>query len=209
LKRTFLFIVFLLFDIFWFIQGTAVAAPSMELYGTFHAMGVIVTIAPTDDPNSTANAGVQYRTGSGSFKQGFPLTRVVSNRFVGSLFWLTPSTNYEVRVTFSDPNTGPLDKITVASSAATRADISIPVPNTRHFVSPNGSGTSCTQMSPCTLSAGISKAQAGDAVVLLGGVYYQANFTMPRSGTSTAPIVIRSQTGETAILDGEIGRAHV
>ena len=187
---------------FWFIRGTAVAAPSMELYGTFHAMGVIVTIAQTDDPNSTATAEVEYRTGSASYKQGFPLTRVASTRFVGSLFWLTPGINYEVRVTFSDPNAGPLDKKTVLSSAGTRADISIPAPNTRHFVSPNGSGTLCTQMSPCMLTTGISKAQAGDAVMLLGGVYYQGDFTLPRSGGSSAPIVIRSQTGETAILDG-------
>ena len=35
-----------------------------------------------------------------------------------------------------------------------------------------------------------------------GGVYYQGEFTLPRSGSSGAPIVLRSYPGETAILDG-------
>jgi parallel beta-helix repeat protein len=37
---------------------------------------------------------------------------------------------------------------------------------------------------------------------LLGGIYYQGEIDLPRSGTSGAPIVIRGYTGETAILDG-------
>ena len=68
------------------------AGPSIELYGNFHAMGVIVTIAAADDPDGDATATVEYRTGSEPYRAGFPLSRVDDTRFVGSLFWLEPGT---------------------------------------------------------------------------------------------------------------------
>lgn len=42
---------------------------------------------------------------------------------------------------------------------------------TGYYVAPNGSGSSCTRQSPCSLTAGINKAQAGDEVVLMDGTY--------------------------------------
>jgi len=108
----------------------AQAAASLELYGTFHAMGVIVTLADTDDPDRDATATVEYRlSGSGYYQQGFPLTRVAGTRFVGSLFWLQPGTSYDVHVSFNDPDGGPLHGITVAGSTTTRPEITIPPPN--------------------------------------------------------------------------------
>ena len=38
--------------------------------------------------------------------------------------------------------------------------------------------------------------------MLRGGVYYQGELTLPRSGAEGAPIVIRGFGGETAVLDG-------
>ncbi|MBC7249333.1 MAG: right-handed parallel beta-helix repeat-containing protein [Anaerolineae bacterium] len=179
------------------------ASASLELYGTFQAMGVIVTIAADDDPDLDASATVEYRlSGSGAYRQGFPLSRVAATRFVGSLFWLEPGTSYEVRVTFSDPDHGPLDGDTVQGTASTRAEITIPTPSKSYYVSPTGSGTECTLAGPCALSYAVSQAQAGEEVVLRGGVYYQDEIALPRSGTSGAPIVIRGYDGETAILDG-------
>ena len=69
-------------------------------------MGVIVTLAAADDPDEDATATVEYRTGGEAYHAGFPLSRVSSTRFVGSLFWLKPGTTYDVRVTFSDPDGG-------------------------------------------------------------------------------------------------------
>jgi hypothetical protein len=83
---------------------SAYAAATLGLYGTFQSIGVIITLEPSDDPDSDAIANVEYRvSGSGPYQPGFPLSRVSSTRFVGSLFWLTPGTPYDVRVTFSDP----------------------------------------------------------------------------------------------------------
>jgi parallel beta-helix repeat protein len=180
----------------------APAAATLELYGTFHAMGVVVTVAATDDPDGDAAAVVEYRAGGEPYRIGFPLSRVGNTRFVGSLFWLDPGTAYDVRVTFSDPDGDPLDGVTVTGTASTRAEITIPAPSRSYYVSPGGSGTACTEAAPCSLAEGINQAQPGEAVVLHGGIYYQDEIPLPRSGTSGAPIVIRGYDGETAILDG-------
>lgn len=62
------------------------ADAALELYGTFEAMGVIINLASGDDPDQDATATVEYRVaGSGVYQPGFPLSRVSTTRFVGSL----------------------------------------------------------------------------------------------------------------------------
>jgi hypothetical protein len=164
-------------------------------------MGVIVTLGASDDPDGDAVATVEYRTGGEPYRTGFPLSRINDTHFVGSLFWLEPGTAYDVRVTFSDSD-GLLHGVAVAATASTRDEITIPPPNNSYYVSPTGSGTACTLAAPCALEEGLDRAEAGDEVVLRGGVYYEGEFWLPRSGTEGTPIVIRGYTGETAILDG-------
>jgi hypothetical protein len=196
-------ILFLLMGLLLLPLPPAHAAASLELYGTFHTMGVIVTIAGTDDPDSDATASVTYRlSGGGAYRQGLPLSRVAETRFVGSLFWLEPGTAYDVRVTFNDPDGGPLNGTTVQSTASTRTEVTIPVPGHSYYVSPTGSGTACTQAAPCSLTYGLNQAGPGEEVVLRSGTYYWNSFSLPRSGSSGAPIVIRGDIGETAVLDG-------
>ncbi len=185
-----------------FPMHTTHAAAAVSLYGTFHAMGVIVTIDAADDPDEDATASVAYRVnGSGAYRQGFPLSRIGDTRFVGSLFWLEPGTAYDVRVTFSDPD-GPLDGTSVNGTASTRAEIAIPTPDDSYYVSPTGGGTACTFGAPCSLVYGLSQAQPGDEVVLRGGVYYQGEIGLPCSGIAGTPILIRAHAGEAPILDG-------
>ena len=184
-------------------SSLAHAAATLEVYGTFHAMGIVVTIASTDDPDRDAVGTVEYRLGgSGPYRQGFPLARVTSTRFVGSLFWLAPGTTYNVRVTFSDPDGDPLHGVVASASASTRAEITVPAPNHSYYASPAGGGTACSLAAPCTLIEGLNQAQPGDEVVLRDGIYYQGEITPLRSGTAGAPIVIRGYSGETAVLDG-------
>jgi len=202
MKRNLLILTILILGVLDSPAPIARAAASLELYGTFHAMGVIVAIGAADDPDSDASATVEYRTGGAAYRAGFPLTRTSSTRFVGSLFWLTPGTTYDVRVTFADPDGGPLNGTTISGAAATRAEIAIPAPSHAYYASPTGSGSACTVLAPCALSYALNQAQAGDAVILRGGVYYEGEFDLPRSGSAGAPIVIRGYSGETAILDG-------
>jgi hypothetical protein len=180
------------------------AAATLELYGTIHAMGITVTIDADDDPDWDGVASVAYQiSGSGTlYHQGYPLSRISDTRFAGSLFWLEPGTTYDVRVTLNDPDGGPLDGVIVADTASTRPEIAIPAPNNSFYVSPSGDGAACTEAAPCSLEQGLDKAQPGDEVVLRGGVHYQGEMSLPRSGVSGAPIVIRGYEGETAVLDG-------
>ena len=184
---------------------TANAAASLELYGTFQAMGVVVTVDSAADPDLDAVAEVAYRAaGQATYRSGFPLSRVSATRFAGSLFWLAPGSAYDVQVTLHDPDGGPLDGETLAATASTRAEIVVsePASPTAHYVAPSGSGTACSIAQPCSLAEGLSQAQPGDQVLLRGGVYWQGELDVPRSGAAGAPIVIRGYAGETAVLDG-------
>jgi len=172
----------------------------IELYGNFHTMGVIIIIGDSD-PDQDAIALIEYRTGSDSFQQGFPLSRVSETEYIGSLFWLEPGTPYDVRVSFIDEGEQ-LHCSTVTSSAATRSEITSLDPINSFVVSPNGSGTSCTMDNPCALTRGLELAIPGDAVLLRGGIYYQGDLGLPRSGTEDAPITIQGVPSEQAILDG-------
>ncbi len=186
--------------------GCASAVPprpttALELYGTIHSMGVVVSVGANDDPDRNATASVEYRTGDKPYRAGFPLSRVSSTRFVGSLFWLEPGATYDVRVTLLDKG-GTLDCVTLPGRASTRAEITIPAPRNSYYVSPTGSGAACTVSEPCALTTGLNRAGPGQAVVLRGGLYYQGEIKLPRSGRADAPIMIQGYPGETAVLDG-------
>jgi parallel beta-helix repeat protein len=72
------------------------------------------------------------------------------------------------------------------------------------YVSPGGSGSTCSQGSPCSLNTGLPQTGAGDTLYLLGGTYAQCidNFQQSiASGTSWSnPVIIASAPGETATL---------
>jgi hypothetical protein len=178
-------------------------------------MGVIATLPAGTDPNNNAVANVEYRvSGAGDYSAGFPLTRTAPTQFVGSLFWLTPGTAYDVRVRYVDPDGAPLDSGWAGATASTRAEITIPSPARTLAVAPNGSGTACSATTPCALSQALSQAQAGDELLLAAGSYYAGGFTVSKSGTAAAPIVIRGQSG--AILsfkfnssDGDSGSIYL
>jgi Right handed beta helix region len=181
------------------------AAATLELYGTFNAMGIIVTLEDTDDPDRDATAEVEWRTGGEPYRAGFPLTRVTDTRFVGSLFWLEPGTDCDVRVTLSDPDDGPIDGTALDLTGSTREEIVIPpAVNSYHVATDGDDGTGDGSLGApfASVVRGLEEAQPGDEVVLRGGVYHQGEIDIPRSGQPGVPIVIRGFTGETAILDG-------
>jgi len=178
------------------------AAATLELYGNYHSMGIVVKLDPGDDPDQDLLATVSYRRGSGPYTPGFPLTRTRDAQLVGSLFWLDPGTGYDVQVALADPDGGPLDGAIVSGSAFTRAEIVVPPAVRSLIVSPTGSGSACSVPSPCSLGEGIAQAVAGDEVMLRGGVYFEGEISLPRSGSAGAPILIRAYAGETPILDG-------
>src|SRR5687768_1449295 len=65
-----------------------------------------------------------------------------------------------------------------------------------HYVAPNGSGSSCTTQSPCPLNTGLSKAGAGDEVVLRNGTYQLS----ARLDLTKAGIMLRAENRHGAII---------
>ncbi len=87
------------------------------------------------------------------------------------------------------------------------------------FIAPSGSGTACTQASPCALSAALSKAQDGDTLYLAQGTYTgtgAAVISTTKSitlyggwnGAAGGPVV-RDPVLYPSILDGERARRVV
>jgi hypothetical protein len=180
----------------------AAAATTLELYGTFQSMGVIVSLTSGEDANQNAMASVVYRAAGGAWRTGFPLSRVAADRFVGSLFFLAPGMPYEVRVSLADPDGGPLDGASLSGAASTRAEPALPSATRTYEVTPAGAGTACTAASPCALATALGLVQAGEEVVLRAGAYRVGDLTLAHAGTPEAPIVLRAAAGEAAILDG-------
>ena len=185
------------------LRGGTAGAATLELYGTFHAMGVTVDLDAADDPDGDATAALQWRrAGAAAWNDGYPPLRVAPLRFVGSLFWLDPGTQLEVRVVFTDPDGDPLDGIVLTGTASTREELSPPTPSATLHVTPSGTGTACTAAAPCALATALDLVQPGEEVVLAGGTYFVGELSPPRSGAAGAPIVIRAAAGETPVLDG-------
>lgn len=174
---------------------------SVATYGNFHTAGVIATVSG-DAPERNGAASLEWRrTGDPAYLPGHPLARIDATHFVGSLFWLTPGTSYDVRVSLSDPDGG---GGVGNGTVSTRVD-ALPEPTVRTlYVAPNGddavSNPGTNPAAPLkTIQRAANLAVAGDLVVIRAGVYREA-VTVPASGSALQPIVFRGDPG--AILDG-------
>jgi hypothetical protein len=163
---------------------------------TLTALGIGVPI--TGDDNFTGTVAVRYReAGTTTWHDAAPLMHVhaeavagitVAPQFAGSIFDLRPDTVYDIELHATDAD-GNVDS-TMTLSARTRAMPSDPA-------SPRVVAVS----SASTLSAALAAAQPGDVITLAPGTY-SGSFSSTKSGTATAPIVIRGESPDTVILDG-------
>jgi parallel beta-helix repeat protein len=164
-----------------------------------HAAGVRLSL--TGDPNRDATAALSYRiAGSETWRPALPLVRLDESRFAGSLFFLTPDTEYEARVLLVDPDDAePSEAI---ATFRTRSQ----EPNTEGGrvwnVAPGGKdGGRGGASSPLrTIQHAVERAEPGDVVLVAPGVYREA-VTVRQSGLPGAPIRIRA-AGPGVILDG-------
>jgi len=175
----------------------ASSAGALELYPTFHSVGV--RLAFSGDANLNATARVEWRqTGSPEWRAGTFLTRIPGPRWAGSVFWLPSGADVEVRAVIEDPDGG----ASATGTVRTRAPLPAAPGGVTRWVAPGGSdanpGTSAAPFA--TIQAALNVAQPGDEVRVRPGVYYQS-FDTPRSGTASAPIHIVAD-GPGVVLDG-------
>jgi hypothetical protein len=79
-----------------------------------------------------------------------------------------------------------------------------PVGPVQYWVTPAGSGTTCSSGSPCSLATALAAVQPGDTV-LLGDGTYATPLTPPRGGTATQRLVLRATTpGAASVPSGSL-----
>ena len=179
------------------------AQPVLSLYPSLQTAGVNVYFNNLSDPEKDVSTALEYRLkGETNWRQGFPLTPIFEkNRCTGSLFWLQPASEYEVRVQLSDPTTPGLN-VVLGGAVTTRPEPDFVPAATRLVVAPNGAGTVCSEGQPCELATALAQVQPGQDIELRGGTYFIGGLTLTKSGTANAPITLRSKAGENAVLDG-------
>jgi hypothetical protein len=165
----------------------------------------------TGDSNRNATVTVAFREpGDSEWREALPMLRIyheivnqdygpyrVGNLFAGSVLFLKPTTQYEVKFTMSDPDGGAPSEPKIVS-VATRGEPTASAGEEIHVTSPT------------SLMAAYAKAKPGDVILLHAGIY-DGPFQFDKSGEPGKPIVFRGAGDGEAILqaDGSEGNSRI
>ena len=163
---------------------------NLDLHANIETIGIIVS--GQDLPSS---AELMYRQGNDSeWKRGHPLMNIEEKYLVGSLFDLSASTAYEVKVTEGATE--------ITGFVTTQPEQLQFTPSRILYVdddaAPGGDGSATAPFQ--TIQAGLNLATPGTQVLVADGIYREeVNF--PASGTENNWIQVKAE-GQNAILDG-------
>lgn len=179
------------------VSGAATVSGTISSpYPTLKHLSINWLISGDNDEDGIVS--VRYRqTGAPSWKEGMNLFRVPAgsnegfswpNKHSGSLFSLTPNTEYEIELTLDDPdNSAPIiETITARTRAVPQA----------------ANGAHTVNVTPSNFSNALSNANPGDILLLSTGNY--SGFTVGRNGEPQQPIVIRGSNKSNVIINGDI-----
>lgn len=144
-----------------------------------------------------ASAQLTYRrAGEVNWRTGHKLFLIKDGRLVGSLFNLSPSTTYEVKVSDGAAE--------IVGSFTTQADeLSFNPVNVIYVNASASAGGDGSMSAPFrTIQEGVNRASPGTQVLVADGVYNEA-VTFPVSGTAGNWIQVKAQGGG-SILDGSV-----
>ncbi len=162
-------------------HGHAQTVPgSITTYSTIHSIGVEWNIS--GDANHNATCLVEYRVnGSNAWQDAQPLFRVDFQGYdmlAGSILFLTPNTDYQIRLSLTDIDGG---NSTQTRVVRTQKRPTFPSSGQTHHVIPGNSGGTGTAGDPFQgIASAQAVAQAGDTFLLHAGDYGtggQVNFT--------------------------------
>jgi hypothetical protein len=180
---------------------TGASAGQLSAYSTIYSIGLEWDIA--GDTDHDAKAEVEYRVASGGdWKPAMPLVRIDvggRNMLAGSLLFLSPDTEYAVRVSLIDPDGGgDWRETTVPTRRVPTA------PSGRVFyVTPGAGGGDGSAGAPFRgIAAAQAVAQPGDTFLLHGG-HYGGRIVFSAPGTAAAYIAWK------AVGDGEVTMAGI
>lgn len=180
------------------------AAATIEaplLHPSFETAGVIVKLTGASGDESLALA--IKGPGDADFRAAHPFTSFEPHAFATSLFGLTPDTDYQLRVTLTDPDGTPaMREVTLH----TRAERAAPTPLRVRWVGPGGvdsAAAGATRETPyATPTYALAHALAGDEIRVLAGTYGSVDADGVH-GTDAAPIVLRADDPNALpVIDG-------
>jgi hypothetical protein len=212
--------------------GNGTTVGDLELAATFECISVYSNFS--DDDNSNNQTTVEYREADGSWKPAHPLVvdrrqeiydrwwfgrdgqegpNPFANQWRGSIIGLEPGTEYEVRVTYTDPD-GIAGTDSVVGSIRTRdEDIPLGTGNTYYVATDGDDANPGTEAEPFgTIQHAADIVAAGDTVYIKGGTYVpelteyrgSANhgIIITTSGTPDNYITFQNYNGEEVIIEG-------
>jgi hypothetical protein len=178
----------------------ATTARTASASATIKCIGIQWPI--TGDANHNATCQTEYRKqGAGTWEKALPLLRCDNsdhNGLYGSIFCLDPRTDYEIRLTLSDPDGG---GTSTTISAKTRSVPQQPTSGRTYHVVPGSGGGDGSAGNPFKgIAAAETVAQPGDTFRLHAGNYGIATFT--KGGSSDNHIVWKAAGDGDAVLGG-------
>ena len=176
-----------------------------QLLASFNTVGFQISFNGDDNKNGTAT--IRYRESGEAWQEGHPCIRVwYSDQYewAGRIFYLKSGTQYEVEVTFSDPDgvTGENPKMFTVTSRS--EPVIFNNGGQVYHVSPSGDDSNDGSIAfPFkTIEKGISMVNAGETVELHEGTYrIDSPLEISKSGTARAPIIIKAADGENVFID--------
>lgn len=166
------------------------AFPQLNLIPNIETVGVVMS-----GPNLPITGELMYRQNNETiWHPGHPLIRISDGRLVGSLFGLSTTTSYDIKVTdgvteITGSITTQPDEFQFTPSVVLHVDDDAP---------PGGDGSSTAPFK--SIQEGLNHATAGTQVLVADGIYHEA-VSFPASGTTNNWIQVKAE-GSGAILDG-------
>ena len=188
------------------VPGDLIVEPA-----TIHGAGFVWEIE--GDSNRNCIVQVAYREyGTQDWREGYPFLRCeswespdakypfeIGEKLAGSLFDLKPNTEYEVKLTLSDPDGGAAERI-VKTRTIREPDIYSGL-RQLYVVPGEGSGSGTKDDPFRGIAAADAAARPGDVMLLQPGTYV-GSVALKRSGEEGKPIVWRGSNVDKVVLDG-------
>ncbi len=209
-------------------QGKSTTVGTLSLVPAFEGISVYSNFSGDDNGNNQAT--LEYsEVGSPVWKQVTPFTvdrreqvpyydgdlhqtLYLDNAFKyqwrGIIFWLEPDTEYEVRVTYTDPDG--VSGSPVTATIRTRNDNPPSNGNTYYVAIDGDDSNPGTEAEPfSTIQHAVDIVQAGDKVLIMPGIYNEEVIINGRSGAENNYITLQSYSlDDKAVIDGQKSRGH-
>lgn len=195
--------------VFYFFSGFAqnsVSPLDIRTDATFENISIYYSINGDDNLNSSLSVSFRENGSNNPFLQAAPAIRAYPGLIINgttvnfnyhacSALLLKPGTEYELRITLSDPDGGG----TVSTITATTKLFPVETSNYRYCISGTGGGDGSIQNPWRGLQTAADNVRSGETVLVADGIYNP--FVLNTSGSPDSPITFRAENGRKAIID--------